>query len=375
MVYKALLVGINYYMQKEDSLQSPLENIELFKDFLISYAHFKPDNIISLSDNPEYINATFFSITTELKNMIRNSDRNDFIFVYFCGYGNFLGKLDENSDKYAQEKMKRVSIYKEAGLKTLFLPQDFHISTLTDEYFHTIFNESESRIFLMFDCFNKVNHIRTEHFFNINERTKNKNLYNFKNMNSNVICLHSNTTDKKYFHKFFRVNFINNKIKKYYSHLTIYFLKAMVDYLQVNVNFTTYTYKDMYNTLVEIQNDKKLDFTNIPILEEDDKKANRNDGCCCNKEKIYILLSFSKEILIETNFLDTRIQEEKEIKENEKIVEKKMELRDKTLAYKNVELERKIKILEKRNKHVIQKMKKLNERLTGGITNFRLMNF
>ena len=46
-----------------------------------------------------------------------------------------------------------------------------------------------------------------------------------------------------------------------------------------------------------------------------------------------------------------------------------MELRDKTLAYKNVELERKIKILEKRNKHVIQKMKKLNERLTGGITN------
>ena len=69
MVYKALLVGINYYMQKEDSLQSPLENIELFKDFLISYAHFKPDNIISLSDNPEYTNATF-SITTELKNMI-----------------------------------------------------------------------------------------------------------------------------------------------------------------------------------------------------------------------------------------------------------------------------------------------------------------
>ena len=67
----------------------------------------------------------------------------------------------------------------------------------------------------------------------------------------------------------------------------------MVDYLQVNVNFTTYTYKDMYNTLVEIQNDKKLDFTNIPIL-EDDKKANRNDDCCCNKEKNYILLSFSK---------------------------------------------------------------------------------
>ena len=375
MVYKAVLVGINYYMQKEDSLESPLENIELFKDFLISYAHFKPDNIISLSDNPEYSNATFFSITTELKNIVKNSDRNDFIFVYFCGYGNFLGKLDENSDKYAREKMKRVSIYKEQDLKTLFLPQDFHISTLTDDYFYTIFNESESRIFLMFDCFNKTNNLRTEDFFNVNNKTKSKNLHNFKKWNSNLICLQSNTTDKKYFHKFFRVNFINNKIKKYYSHLTIYFLKAMVDYLQLNVNFTTYTYKDMYNTLVKIQNDKKLDFTNIPKLEEDNKKANKNGDCCGSKEKNYILLSFSKENLIKTNFLDTRMQEEKETKKNENIVEKKMELRDKTLAYKNVELERKIKILEKRNKHVIQKMNNLNERLTGGITNFRLMNF
>ena len=130
--------------------------------------------------------------------------------------------------------MKRVSIYKEQDLKTLFLPQDFHISTLTDDYFYTIFNESESRIFLMFDCFNKTNNLRTEDFFNINNKTKSKNLHNFKKWNSNLICLQSNTTDKKYFHKFFRVNFINNKIKKYYSHLTIYFLKAMVDYLQLN---------------------------------------------------------------------------------------------------------------------------------------------
>ena len=227
----------------------------------------------------------------------------------------------------------------------------------------------------MFDCFNKTNNLRTEDFFNVNNKTKSKNLHNFKKWNSNLICLQSNTTDKKYFHKFFRVNFINNKIKKYYSHLTIYFLKAMVDYLQLNVNFTTYTYKDMYNTLVKIQNDKKLDFTNIPKLEEDNKKANKNGDCCGSKEKNYILLSFSKEKLIKTNFLDTRIQEEKETKKNENIVEKKMELRDKTLAYKNVELERKIKILEKRNKHVIQKMNNLNERLTGGITNFRLMNF
>jgi hypothetical protein len=67
MVYKALLVGVNYYIQKEDSLLSPLNNIEIMKDFLISYAHFKDTNIKMLSDSPNYENATFFSITANLK--------------------------------------------------------------------------------------------------------------------------------------------------------------------------------------------------------------------------------------------------------------------------------------------------------------------
>ena len=83
MVYKALLVGINYYMQKDDLLRSPLNNIEIMKDFLISYAHFKEENITLLSDTPDYKNATFFSITTELKKIIKGSDKNDFIILYF----------------------------------------------------------------------------------------------------------------------------------------------------------------------------------------------------------------------------------------------------------------------------------------------------
>ena len=89
----------------------------------------------------------------------------------------------------------------------------------------------------------------------------------------------------------------------------------------------------------------------------------------------YLKLSFTNEKLIKYNFLDTRIKEEKEEKKEEEIVDNKMELRDKTLAYKNVELERKVKILQKRNEHIISKMKRLDDRLTGGITNFRLMNF
>lgn len=54
MVYKALLVGVNYYMQKDDTLLSPLNNIELMRDFLISYAHFKDKDIVLLSDSTLY---------------------------------------------------------------------------------------------------------------------------------------------------------------------------------------------------------------------------------------------------------------------------------------------------------------------------------
>ena len=83
MVYKALLVGVNYYMQKDDVLLSPLNNIELMRDFLISYAHFKEKDIVLLSDTSFYKNATFFSITSELKGMLKNSNQSDFIFIYF----------------------------------------------------------------------------------------------------------------------------------------------------------------------------------------------------------------------------------------------------------------------------------------------------
>jgi hypothetical protein len=373
MVYKALLVGINYYMQKADALKSPLENIELYKDFLISYAHFKPDNIILLSDSPNYGNATFFSITTELKRLLKDSNKNDFIILYFSGYGNFLGKLDENSDKYAQEKMKNISIYKEVDNKTLFLPQDFHISTLTNEYFYTILNKSNSRIFLMFDCFNKHSRLKLKNYYDINNKTYNKHIKDFDKWENNIICLSSNTTEKNYFHKYFRVNFINNKIKKFYSHFTIYFLKAMVDYLQINVNFTTYTYESMYETLVNIQNDNRLDFTNIEPLEQDEQK--KTSDCCCNKEKNYLYLAFSKENLLKNNFLDTRIKEEKDEVEKNELINKKLILRDKTLAYKNVELERTIKILKKRNNHIKNELTLINKKLNGRLRNFSLMNF
>ena len=100
-------------------------------------------------------------------------------------------------------------------------------------------------------------------------------------------------------------------------------MKYLVDYLQLNVNFTTYTYESMYKGLIEIVDDNQLKFSekedevnnevNNEVLE--DLKKN----CCCdNKNSIF--LSFSKKELIKSKFLDTKIIEEVEIKTTEEKV-------------------------------------------------------
>ena len=225
-------------------------------------------------------------------------------------------------------------------------------------------NESESRIFLLFDCFNKVNKLNFKNYYDINSKISVNKLKDSNEWDSNIISLSSNTIEKNYFHEFFKINFINDKIQKFYSHFTIYFLKYLVDYLQLNVNFTTYTYESMYKGLIEIVDDNQLKFSekedevnnevNNEVLE--DLKKN----CCCdNKNSIF--LSFSKKELIKSKFLDTKIIEEVEIKTTEEKVEKKINIRSKALAYKNVELERKIKILQNRNDNLVKQIKILKK--------------
>jgi len=354
MVYKALLVGINYYMQKDDALLSPLNNIELLRDFLISYAHFKEKDIVLLSDTSIYKNATFFSITSELKNLLKNSNKNDFIFIYFTGYGNYLDLLDPKTLRYQKEKMKRVSLYKKIDPNILFLPQDFHISTLTKEYFKSILNTSNSRLFLFFDCFNKTNILNFEYYYDIQTKQFIKNLKK-NNWNTDIISLSSNTCEKKYFHEFFKINFINDKIKKFYSHFTIYFLKYLVDYLQLNVNFVTYTYKSMYEGLLKIEKDTQLSFSETEESIQNEVLDNLKKNCCCH-DKNSLFLSFSHEKLINNNFLDTKIIEDKLVEEQKEKIETKLKYRDKSLAYMNSELERKVKILKVRNDNLSKQL-------------------
>ena len=131
------------------------------------------ENVKILSDSPTYENATFFNITSSLKKIISSSDKNDFIFLYFSGYGNFLGEFEKGSDNYEKERMKMKSLYRKKNENTLFLPEDYNMASLTIDYFYKILNLSNSRIFLFFDCYNKNNTMKLKNYYDINKNTFN----------------------------------------------------------------------------------------------------------------------------------------------------------------------------------------------------------
>jgi len=371
MPIKVLLVGINYLMNKDDILKSPINNIEILNDFLISYIGVDEKNIVMLSDSPNYKNANFFNITNTLKNMINSSGKNDFLFLYFSGYGNFLGIPEKNSDKYLKESMKMKTLYKKKNKDILFLPEDYNMSTLTKDYYYKILKNSRSRTFLFFDCYNKENLLNLDYYYNINNKTYINSLDDNPKINDKIIVLSCNTVEKKNFEFFSKVNIINNKVHKYFSVFLLEFVKTLFNYLQININFTTFSYKNMYNILLEINNGlNKLNFSSLKKTENE----KMNKGCCGCDIKYNIILSFSNEKLINTNFLDNEANEITNEEKDGELIEKKLTFRDKTLAFKNIKLERELKIKTKRLNHIINKFNQLNNKLKGNTNiNFNLL--
>tara|TARA_Y100000389_G_C17452880_1_gene516042 strand:- start:1721 stop:2842 length:1122 start_codon:yes stop_codon:yes gene_type:complete len=366
MPIKVLLVGINYLMNKDDILKSPINNIEILNDFLISYIGVDKKNIVMLSDSPNYKNATFFNISTTLKNMTETSGKNDFLFLYFSGYGNFLGIPEKNSDKYLKESMKMKTLYKKKHKDILFLPEDYNMSTLTKDYYYKILKNSRSRTFLFFDCYNKENLLNLDYYYNINNKTYINSLDDNPKINDKIIVLSCNTVEKKNFEFFSKVNIINNKVHKYFSIFLLEFVKILFNYLQININFNTFSYKNMYKVLLEINTGlNKLNFSSLKKAENE----KMNKGCCGCDIKYNIMLLFSNEKLIHTNFFDNEANEiTNDQKENE-LIEKKLILRDKTLAFKNIKLEREVKILKKRFNNLITNYEKQKKKIQNSNSN------
>lgn len=366
MVLKALLVGVNYLMYKDDALLSPVNNIEIMSDFLKSYLNLQEENLKILSDSEKYkYPATFFSITTILKNMISSSKMNDFIFIYFSGYGNYLGELEKGTDRYLKESMKLSSLYKKKSEDIMFLPQDFNMSCLTKDYFTNVLNNSNSRIFLFFDCVNQTNQLKCKNYYNINKQIYNTHIGKLeKKINSEVIVLYANTILKN-FQKFHKVNLINNQIKKFYSSFLISFLKHLFNYLQININFKKYTYMEMYYGILKLLNEYELDFNEIAKNKKTQKQL--NTCVSCKNNVIDLTLAFSNDTLINKKFFDNKLNEKSDKEEFDESVNEKMLMRDKTLAYKNVNLGREMKILKRKFENLLNKYNSLNKSVKGNI--------
>ena len=123
----------------------------------------------------------------------------------------------------------------------------------------------------------------------------------------------------------------------------------------MNINFNTFSYKDMYKIILKINTEiNKLNFSSLN--KSDREKMNKG---CCDKQNNNILLSFSEEKLIDANFFENInneiTTEEKTIDE----INEKMLLRDKTIAFKNIKLERELKITQKRLNHIIKQYEEL----------------
>lgn len=370
MVLKALLVGVNYLSQGDSALKSPINNIELFKDFLISYCHLDEENITLLSDSSEHKNATFFSITNEIKTLFKNSNKNDFIILYFSGYGNFLDTLSEESELFYNESLKRNTLYKGFNKDTLFLPQDYHISTLTNDYFNNLLSHSNSRVFLFFDCLNMYNNFKLKHNYNVNNNIYYEYLDN-KKSSFDIIHLSFNYNEQKIFEKFYKVDLITNKINKYNSKFLILLLLNLKEYLNLNLNFSAFSYNHFFNNLQKILNKHNLDFSSIANEKVDNVKMNKCFSC--GDDNIDLLLSFSDNNIKNDMFFTSKKIVEKNDDNTEELVAKKLKYRDKTLAYHIVEQERNYKILKKKHDVIIKKYLNLQRKVNPNTSFARLI--
>ena len=131
----------------------------------------------------------------------------------------------------------------------------------------------------------------------------------------------------------------------------------------MNINFNTFSYKDMYKIILKINTEiNKLNFSSL----KESEREQMNKGCCGDKQNNNILLSFSEEKLIDANISNEITTEEKTSDD----INEKMLQRDKTIAFKNIKLERELKITQKRLNHIIKQYEELYKKYRN---NFNLL--
>jgi len=336
MVNKALLIGINYLTSNKYRLLSPINDVNIMKDFLINYLNYQEEDIIILSDSPKIKeNASFFNIVKHIKLLGEDLTSQDFLFMYFSGHGGSI--VDSNGDEVDKKD-------------EIFLPQDWQVSYISDDLFHSLMNDFKSKLFVMFDCCNSGTMCDLKFSYNIKDYTSIDYLKKDNDDMGEIICISSCGENANTFEKYITKNLINEDTNKFYGEFTIFFLHVLKSYLEENLSFDKFTYEDLINLMHHYIH---------PLPKDKDFSVSQqllHQNNYSNNLKPYLGLSY-KELKKETFFSSSSSVDSLRF-QDEGIINSLKRKNESSLHHKVLRQHRKIDFLEKKNKILLERTEK-----------------
>lgn len=333
MVHKALLIGINYLNSDKYRLSSPINDVNIIRDFLINYCNYNKEDIIVLSDSPkEKENASFFNIIKHIKTLSTQMNESDFLFMYFSGHG---GSVYDGSGDESDRKDE------------MFLPQDWQVSYISDDLLNSLLKKFKCKIATVFDCCNSGTMCDLKYSYNIKDNTLIDYLNNTDDDIPEIICISSSGENAASFEKFITKNMINDETNKFYGEFTIFFVHILKSYLEENLSFDNFKYSDFINRMnhfvTPIDVDKEWSVSQLLL-----HKSIYNTNL-----KPLVGLSFKE--LKNDIFFSSRGEEDTKRFFEEGTINRLKKKNSSSLSHKVLRQHRKIEFLEKKNIKLVEK--------------------
>jgi len=336
MVNKALLIGINYLTSSKYRLSSPINDVNIIKDFLINYLNYNEEDIIILSDSPkEKESASFFNIVKHLKLLATEMTSQDFLFMYFSGHGGSV--VDINGDETDRKD-------------EMFLPQDWQVSYISDDLFKSLLLDYKCKLFIMFDCCNSGTICDLKFSYNIKDNTLMNYLKKVDDDVPDIVCVSSSGENKNSFEKYINKNLINTDVNKFYGEFTIFFVHILKYYLEENLSFENFIYNDLI---------KLMNYYVNPLPDGDFSVSEKllHQSIYSTNLKPFVSLSYQE--LKDEKFFSSNSSESLSRFKEEGAINGLKKKNQSSLSHKVLRQHRKIDFLEKINKKLVEKNNKL----------------
>jgi len=336
MVNKALLIGINYLTSNKYRLSSPINDVNIIKDFLINYLNYQEEDIIILSDSPKIKeNASFFNIVKHIKLLSEELSSQDFLFMYFSGHGGTI--VDSNSDEVDKKD-------------EMFLPQDWRVSYISDDLLKSLLVNYKCKLFIMFDCCNSGTMCDLKFSYNIKDYTSIDYLKKNNDDITEIICISACGENANTFEKYISKNLINTDINKFYGEFTIFFLHILKSYLEENLSFDKFTYNDllklMHHFIHPLQKDKEFSVSQQLLHQHN------------HSQNLKPFLGLSHKVLLNDIFFGSKSSIDSLRYQEEGTINRLKKKNESSLSHKVLRQHRKIDFLEKKNKILLDRTEK-----------------